>query len=304
MKERVIARGAGRRYNPGVPRLNPNLFNGDGTVVAQTPYGPGCWKMTISVPHAGPVAAGQFCHVNCADRDPLLRRPFSYWDARPAGDGIAHVDILYTVVGRGTALLAGRRPRERVGYMGPVGRGFTLRRDRRAYVFVAGGVGIVPFYLFARQVRAAGHDARMVLLFGARTKDFLWGIDDFPALGVEVHAATDDGSRGRKGFVTELLEDWIGRVPGTELMLYACGPEKMLDRVAETAQKTGLPCEISMERRMGCALGACGACVTPVKDGADWRFSRICWEGPTYDARDLVLGEPWCAPTATSSCAR
>jgi dihydroorotate dehydrogenase electron transfer subunit len=271
--------------------IDPRVFNGDAIVVRQENYGPGCWKMVMDVPSAAPIEAGQFCHIRVdeAQSDPLLRRPFSYWDVREGKAGHVEADILYTVVGRGTEILAAKRQGERIGYLGAVGRGFTVRRDKKAYLFVAGGVGIVPFYLFAKRVRAAGCDARLILAFGARNEKMLWGIDDFPGVGVECHAATDDGSRGRKGLVTQVMSEWLEKLPKKDVMVYACGPDRMLEAVIEHVQKSGHDAEVSMERRMGCALGACGACVTPVRDGDDWRYSRICIEGPTYDARELVL---------------
>jgi dihydroorotate dehydrogenase electron transfer subunit len=267
------------------------IRNGEGTVVRQERYAPNCWKMTIAVPGDDPVEAGQFCHIQAEFApDPLLRRPFSYWDVRPGGDGTQHVDLLYTVVGRGTALLERKRPGDRVGYLGPLGLGFTPK-PARAWVFVAGGVGIVPFYLFAKQARARGLSPRMALLFGGRTQSMLYGIDDFSSVGVETVAVTEDGSRGRKGLVTQLLEEQLPTLDRKDVQLYTCGPEKMMDAVVRIARREGLPCEVSMEKRMGCGLGACGACVTPVHtdDGADWRYSRICIEGPTYDACRLVL---------------
>ncbi len=267
------------------------IWIGEARVVRQKRYAPNCWKMTLAVPSAEPVAAGQFCHVQTEfDTDPLLRRPFSYWDVRPAGRGRSHADLLYTVVGRGTELLARKRPRERVGYMGPLGVGLTPS-PAGTWVFVAGGVGIVPFYHFARQARESGLDPRLVLLFGGRTAAMLYGIDDFPPLGVEVRAATEDGSRGLRGRVTDLLEESLPGLDRSGVRIYTCGPERMMEEVVRIARREGLPCEVSMEKRMGCALGACGACVTRVvsDDGADWRYSRICIEGPTYDAARLVL---------------
>lgn len=264
------------------------IRNGEASVVRQERYSPNCWKMTLAVPDADPVDAGQFCHIQAEFApDPLLRRPFSYWDAR---DGGREIDLLYTVVGRGTALLERKRPGDRVGYLGPLGIGFTPK-PAKTWVFVAGGVGIVPFYLFAKQARERGLSPRMILLFGGRTRSMLYGIDDFPALGVEPLAVTEDGSRGLKGLVTRLLEERLPALDRKDVQLYTCGPERMMDAVVRIARREDLPCEVSMEKRMGCALGACGACVTKVAsdDGAGWRYSRICIEGPTYDACRLVL---------------
>ncbi len=267
------------------------IFNGEATVVRQVRPSPHCWKMTLEVPSGEKVEAGQFCHLLAENAtEPLLRRPFSYWDAREGGDGVSQVDLLYTVVGKGTEILARKRPGARVGYLGPLGIGFTPK-PARTWVFVAGGVGIVPFFHFARQARSRGLAPRIILLFGGRTESMLHAIDDFAPEGVEAHAATDDGSRGRKGLVTELLEDWIPKVDRASVQLYACGPDPMMDAAVRIARREGLPCEVSMEKRMGCALGACGACVTKVlaDDGKDWRYSRICIEGPAYDSARLVL---------------
>lgn len=267
-----------------------DIWNGEATVLRQVAYSPNCWKMTVRVPSDLPIEAGQFCHLlTDSSTEPLLRRPFSYWDVRPLPGGL-EVDLLYTVVGKGTELLARKSPGARVGYMGPLGVGFAPA-PTSTYVFVAGGVGIVPFYLFARQVAGSGRPPRMILLFGGRTESMLYGIDDFRQVGVEAHAATEDGSRGRKGLVTPLLEEWIPKLDRADLQIYTCGPDRMMDAVVRIARREHLPCQVSMERHMGCALGACGACVTKVvaQEGRDWRYSRICMEGPTYDEKCLVL---------------
>lgn len=260
------------------------ILNCDANVVRQEHYSANCRKVVLDIPDPGPIAAGQFCHVLCDDaQDPLLRRPFSFWDV----DG-GRVELLYTVVGRGTELLAEKKPGDRVSFLGPLGIGFTPS-DAPTYVFVAGGVGIVPFYFFAKQTFASGRKPRILLLFGGRTESMLYGIDDFPKIGVETQAATEDGSRGQKGLVTALLESWLPKLDKKNLMLYTCGPDRMMDAVVRVARRESIPCEVSMERRMGCALGACGACVVKVREGADWRYSRICIEGPTYDESRLVL---------------
>ncbi|MBI2900806.1 MAG: dihydroorotate dehydrogenase electron transfer subunit [Planctomycetes bacterium] len=266
-----------------------SILNLDAYVVGQVDYSARCRKITLAVPLREPVRAGQFCHLRCADgTDPLLRRPLSFWDVRTFDDAWANVDLLYTVVGRGTAALAGKGPLDTVGFLGPLGTGFTPS-DAGTCLFVAGGVGIVPFYLFAKQLLAGGRKPRIELLFGGRTEEMLYGIDDFAGIGVETHAATEDGSRGTKGLVTDLLERRLRKLDRKGTMLYTCGPDRMIDAVVRIARREKLPCEVSMERRMGCALGACGACVAKVSDGDDWRYSRICIEGPTYDAARLVL---------------
>ncbi len=267
------------------------IWNGEATVLRQTRLAPGCWKMVLEVPSAEPVTAGQFCHIRVEEAvDPLLRRPFSYWDVTFPRKGVAHATLVYAVVGRATTLLARKKRGSRVGYLGPLGNGFS-RSPAGTYVFVAGGVGIVPFYHFARQALAGRPRPRIQLLFGGRTAAALYGIGAFAPLGVRVAASTEDGSRGRKGLVTGLLEECLPKLDPKDVQLYVCGPEKMTEAVIRIARREGLPCEVSLERRMGCALGACGACVTRVagEDGTEWRYSRVCCEGPAYDASRLVL---------------
>ncbi len=267
------------------------IWIGEARVIRQRRCAPDGLMLTLTVPSRAPIAPGQFCHVHPGEETGLtLRRPFTYWDASPAGRGATRVDLLYAVVGRGTEALARRKPGSGVGYMGPLGVGFTPPPGGTC-VFVAGGVGIVPFHLLARRLSAKRRGPRLLLLFGGRTRSMLYGIGAFPRLGVETLAATEDGSRGRKGRVTDLLEDRLKTLDRKNLRLYACGPEGMLDAVIRIAQREGLPCEVSLEKRMACGLGACGACVTKVKtdDGRGWRWSRICREGPAYDAARLVL---------------
>ena len=266
-----------------------NILNQAVEVLGQEDYTPLCRKMTLRIPGDHTVVAGQFCHVLTEfGTEPLLRRPFSYWDVRPGKDGDTEADLLYTIVGEGTEALSRKKAGDQVGYLGPLGHGFTPS-EKEIYIFVAGGVGIVPFYIFAKQLRENGKSPRMVLLFGGRSKEMLYGIDDFSQIGVEAYAVTEDGSRGEKGLVTHLLDKWLPRLDRESIMMYTCGPDPMMNAVVRIARREDLPCEVCMERRMGCALGACGACVVKVKDGDDWQYSRICIEGPTYDAARLVM---------------
>lgn len=270
------------------------IRNVDARVVRKIRCGEDGWRMTLRFGGRFGAIPGQFVHVRVAEADrPLLRRPFSVWNERRAGKG-TELDILFNVVGVGTRELERRKVGDRVRVMGPLGTGFVENPRAHTYVFVAGGVGIVPFYMFKKRLAAS---RRVVLLFGGRRAGRLYGIRDFRRLGVEVHAATDDGSAGRHGLVTELLPPFL--TPGHQI--YVCGPEAMANRAILMAREAGVPCQASLEKHMGCALGACGACVTKVRDlpaeagksakagDDDWRWSRICIEGPCYDAAQLVV---------------
>lgn len=258
------------------------IRNVDARIVRKVRYGEDGWKMTLRFPGRFGTIPGQFVHVRVVESDwPLLRRPFSVWDERRAPGG-TELDIMFNIVGVGTRELERRRVGEGVRVLGPLGTWFTPNADAHTYVFVAGGVGIVPFYVFLQRHKPR---QRVVLLFGGRRAGRLYGINDFKKLGIETHAATDDGSAGHRGLVTELLPPFLK----SGHQVYVCGPEKMMDRTIQMARAAAVPCQASLEKRMGCALGACGACVTKVHDGGDWRYSRICIEGPCYDAARLVV---------------
>ena len=266
----------------------PDIYDGPAYVVGQKRIAPNGWKMTVAAPVPARVAAGRFVHL-LVDEDRKefrLRRPFSFWDVRHPEGAWTNFDLVYQVVGPGTERMTRKEPLDTVGFLGPLGRGFTPPADGERLIFVAGGVGIVPFHHFARQLREEGRRHEILLLFGARNRDLLYGIDEFADVDVKALAATEDGSRGDRGLVTDLL---LRHLDGGPVRIYTCGPDRMIERVARIARERKLPCEVSMEQRMGCGLGACGACVTKVADGDDWRYSRVCREGPAYDASALVL---------------
>lgn len=245
--------------------------------------GPHAKIMTLRVRGRFGARPGQFVHVRCKDEHyPLLRRPFSVYTERARGRH-SEIDLLYTIVGLGTRELASLKRGDSVTIMGPLGKTFEDNPAADRLIMVAGGVGIVPFLIFCERLTRR---ERITLLFGGRTKQHLYGLRLFKKLGVNIRLATDDGSRGHRGFVTELLEQELRR---RRAQVYVCGPEAMMDRAILIARKFGAPCMASLEKRMGCALGACAACVTKIREDGDWRYSRICIEGPVYDADRLII---------------
>ena len=240
---------------------------------------------------AGPAAPGQFVHVRVPGLEPgALRRPFSIFNAE---DG--RLELLYKTVGRGTAALNAVKPGDEVHVMGPLGHGFPLKCAGEA-LLVGGGFGVAPLYFLARRLVASigrpdGQSARppdaIHLFVGGRTKNDLLALDRFEALGeVKVHLATNDGSAGVKGLVTDPLDDELIRLrgAGAKFELFACGPDPMLKAVALRATGTGSKGWISMDRHMVCGVGACYACIQKTVRGN----SRCCIEGPVFAAEDLV----------------
>ena len=246
-------------------------------------------KMTLEIPQVGEIRAGQFTHVLCDEvkKNPLLRRPFSFWDVRESTAG-SDIDIIFAVRGQGTEILSRKKTGDFVGFLGPLGNHFTTPIKDNRIIFVAGGVGIVPFYLFAKQIYQINKNADITLLFGAKVKEELYDIDEFGKFPMRVKSATQDGSLGIKGLVTQLLIRELD-ASNENVQLYSCGPDGMLKSVTKIARERKISCQLSLETRMGCALGACRACVVAVKDGTDWRYSRVCCEGPNYDSASLQI---------------
>jgi dihydroorotate dehydrogenase electron transfer subunit len=214
--------------------------------------------------------------------DPLLPRPMAVYRQRGAGAEPV-IEILFKRHGRGTALLAACTPGARVGIVGPLGHGFPAPRARRA-VLVAGGTGIASVYELAARLAASGQ-APVSVLLGARSAADLMGESDFAALGVPLEIATEDGTRGTRGRVTDLLEAALSRDPAAHV--YACGPTAMMQRCAGQASAHGAACSVSLENPMACGFGACLGCAAPVAGGG---FALVCRDGPVFDGEQVDWG--------------
>ena len=238
--------------------------------------------LVVKAPEMAPqLVPGQFVHVKVpALEKSALRRPFSVFNAE---DG--KVYILYKTVGRGTAALNAAKVGESLEIIGPLGHGFPVKCDGAA-LLVGGGYGVAPLYFLARRLIASGWKGPLKVFIGGRTKDDLLAVKEFNSLGVELYLATNDGSEGVKGLVTDPLDDELIRIreAGGKFELFACGPDPMLKAVALRATGTKSKGWISMDRHMICGVGACYACIQKTVRGN----SRCCVEGPVFAAEDLV----------------
>jgi dihydroorotate dehydrogenase electron transfer subunit len=215
------------------------------------------------------------------------------------------VEILYKIYGRGTALLAAMRPGRFLRALGPLGNAFEVPRSATGVIMVAGGIGVPPIAALAESLakRRTSRRTEMTVFLGGRSKADLLCTADFRRAGAEVHMATEDGSKGFKGLVTELLEKFLrtphhaprqGRskqrpYPAPRTSIYACGPHPMLAALAPIAEKYDLPYQASLEANMACGFGACVGCVVPVKGGEGHRTYRlVCKDGPVFDAHDIL----------------
>lgn len=277
--------------------LSGNLAH-EGVILSREEVAPRCWRLAIRAPAvAATVRPGQFVMLRARQgMDPFLSRAFSVSDLlfdSPGGAGPSPTPtgftVLILVVGVGTQALSERQPGEAIGILGPLGRPYDLGSTNETMLLVAGGVGAAPFALVARALRARSTTQPVHYLVGGRSKDFVYLADEIAALGVNVHVATDDGSRGHKGYVTQLLEPMLA--DGVRIL--SCGPNPMfaaLAKVVARARERGLrfPCEVSTEETMPCGFGACAGCVVPVAcettpatpDG--FRYAKSCIEGPVF----------------------
>ena len=242
---------------------------------------------------AAAIRPGQFVMLRLPKtNDPLLGRPFALYDTILQDGKPAALDVVYLVVGKMTRKLADVVAGEPLEVWGPLGKPFLDVGEPERVTFVAGGIGQTPFLAYARELlgeRGFGGDAprkrtaNVALYYGVRTENLAAGVEDFRAAGVDVRLASDDGSVGFHGFVTQLLESHGPTGP-----LVGCGPEPMLHALSKLAATWGVPCQVSLETPMACGVGICFSCVTKVATPDGWDYKRVCVDGPAFDAAGLV----------------
>jgi len=240
------------------------------------------YRLDLQAPGVVPlVRPGQFVHLQLPSlQHRLLRRPFSIFDVDEATGALS---LIYKTVGEGTAHLARLQAGTLLDLMGPLGNGYTPAPPDSAPLIVAGGYGCAATYLFARRSPEPG-----IACLGGRTQDDLLLVAEFGALGWEVRLATDDGSRGHRGVVTDLLETALATARSPAIV--ACGPNPMLRAVCRIVAARGLDAQVSLDQVMCCGVGACFACVVKLKaDNPDgWEYVRTCKSGPVFPASTVV----------------
>jgi dihydroorotate dehydrogenase electron transfer subunit len=260
-------------------------------VIANRPLSTAYNVLTLAAPAiAAATTPGQFVMLKPGSAfDPLLRRPFSVFEVVRDSQGTATaITILSKRIGPSTSLIYDARPGQHMACLGPLGRAFSIVEPPIEAWMVAGGVGLAPFATLSEALVARG--VKTTLFYGARTGAELFYLDFFRALGVELVLATEDGSAGERGrIVAPLDRSLASRAAAAPMMIYACGPEGMLAATARTALRFGRPCQVSVERIMGCGLGGCYSCVVPMR-GDDGRMHHVrsCLAGPVL-AADQIL---------------
>ena len=242
------------------------------TVMDNVLLAAGVYRMSLRGEGLEKHRPGQF--VNIALEGKFLRRPISVYDQE--GEVLR---LIYKTVGAGTEQMSRMKPGEKLDVLTGLGNGYDLSKAGDTPLLLGGGVGVPPLYLLARELRAQGKTVTAVL--GFNTSEEVFGEAEFRELGCAVTVTTADGSRGRKGFVTDAM-------PEEYSYFYTCGPEPMLRAVYKTAKTDG---QFSFEERMGCGFGACMGCSCRVKNPNEKEgigYKRICREGPVLGKGEIL----------------
>ena len=232
---------------------------------------------------------GQFIHIKCGkDNYHVMRRPISIHKIdKKRGE----IYILFQVVGESTKLLAQRLVGDYLDILGPIGNGFSILSKSKRIIVVGGGIGVAPLLALVEESLIQGKEVQVFI--GALKKELIIGEESFMKLGAKVDAATDDGSYKHKGFVTDLLEEAIkeGWLPD---QIFSCGPRPMLKKIAAISSDAHIDCQVSLEERMACGIGACLGCVCKIKnkdkkqDTVKYEYKRICIDGPIFEGSEVI----------------
>ena len=243
---------------------------------------------------------------DASGRKILLRRPFSFAEVTAEGDK-TFAELLYCVVGPATVRMTTLSAGDRVGIIGPLGRGYQIPDGKKTVLLVGGGMGTPPLQHLAQNLTARDNGIDIISLAGAKTAEALpfegrldeisqylgFSVPEFAKYGIESLIATDDGSAGYHGLVTDCLAEWLDKsgLPFDDIIICACGPEPMLARVAQIAMEKNIDCQVSMERRMACGIGLCQSCAVECKvsDSNETIYKMCCKNGPVFDGREVVF---------------
>ncbi len=239
-------------------------------------------RITLLTPEIAQVAQpGQFVNVKVNSTfAPLLRRPFSL-NRIDADSGT--ISLLYKVIGQGTELMSQTRAGDSLDSLGPLGNSFELDEDCGDSIIIAGGIGVAPFYPLAKRLLKMGQDVTCVI--GARCREDINELDELRALGVNVLCATEDGSEGMRGLVTDVLKAHLRSTRCS--MAYSCGPNAMLAAVKTACAEYQTPLQLSLESHMACGLGVCLGCTC--RKALAEGYVHVCKEGPIFWAEEVAL---------------
>lgn len=258
--------------------MNTQTQHGRGCVTHTTLCTPDTVHMVLEAPWLHGSLPGQFIMLRIQpDTDPLLRRPISLCAITPNG-----VELLFKIRGVGTERMAAWHEGHSVDIIGPLGNGFTPPPAHIPAWLVAGGIGIAPLICNARWLLSKCPDCDVRMYLGAGTSADIDAFAPFIPEGCELRIATEDGTRGERGFITDIISTDSNSNP--DAIIYGCGPMPMLNTLANLARRTGQACQISLEAHMACGIGACLGCTVPALISGAPVQVRVCADGPVFDA--------------------
>ena len=243
---------------------------------------PTIYKLTIESEYVAQNARpGQFVNVKCCDGlNVLLRRPISICDVdRKNGT----FDIVFQVRGNGTEYLAQKKPGNIVDIIAPLGNPFDIVEEYTKVAVVGGGIGIFPLLHLLKEKKALKKTA----FLGFRSKEFIVMTEEFEKASDQLFISTDDGSMGHKGLIIDVLEKDL--LENEYDIIYTCGPTPMIKKTVEIAQNRNIRCQVSLEQRMGCGIGACLVCACKTKLGDEWEYSHVCKDGPIFWSNEVIF---------------
>ncbi len=241
----------------------------------------GIYKFTLKAEEIAKNAkAGNFIEIQVSTTgEPFLRRPISIYNID--GDNI---EIIFQVKGKGTEILSNKKVGDKINALGPLGNGTFSVKEYKKVAIIGGGIGTYPLYELAKELKGK---ADVTMYMGFRNKDLVTLEKEFIDVCNKVVITTDDGSYMQKGFALDVLKsDCMQEKPD---MIFACGPLPMLKAVQSFANENNIPCEMSLEERMGCGIGACLGCAVKVISEAETRYGHVCKEGPVFKSTDVEL---------------
>jgi len=228
-------------------------------------------------------SCGQFINVKCrSGTEPLLRKPFGVHSVTKDG-----VQILFKIVGRGTAILSEKKRGQALDVIGPLGNGFAIPKKiskDTQIVLVGGGHGVAPLYAVCEKVKKLDPETKVEVLLGGRGKEHVVCESKFRRIGAKVLVATDDGSKGYKGVVSDLLKVRLDKSNMSAFSIYSCGPRPMLKAVSEVSKQFKAMCQVSMDEYLGCGIGVCMGCALETTLGT----RLICKDGPVFNAEEVI----------------
>jgi dihydroorotate dehydrogenase electron transfer subunit len=242
-------------------------------------------RLRLRLAHPLPTLPGQFAMLKPRGlREPLLRRAMAYYRTERSESGIS-VEFIYQVLGRGTQALSALRAGDEVDFLGSLGNTFDIEAAKgRQALLVAGGVGSAALYMLAEEL--SRRQIPTALFIGGASRGDLCGLEDFALLLSETNlfSATVDGSYGEKGFVTAPLEEYLRKQRHTPKLIFACGPDPMLHRVSQIADKYDVRAQLSLESPMACGFGICVGCAVAVKADCPegFLYKKVCTDGPVF----------------------